>query len=56
MVTQKSWFCVLGSTAQFPIDPDLARLCDEGEIERYDSEALHNFADAFLKAISLRVK
>lgn len=42
--------------AQFPIDPDLARLCDEGEIERYDSEVLNNFADAFLQAMSARVK
>ena len=23
--------------AQIPIDPELARLCDQGEIERYDS-------------------
>jgi Mrp family chromosome partitioning ATPase len=26
--------------AQIPIDPDLARLCDEGNIERYDSETM----------------
>jgi hydrogenase maturation protease len=25
---------------QLPIDPDLARLCDEGNIERYDSDAM----------------
>ncbi len=25
---------------QLPIDPDLARLCDEGEIERYSSDAV----------------
>ena len=24
---------------QLPIDPELAKLCDEGEIERYDSDA-----------------
>ncbi len=35
---------------QIPIDPLLAQLCDEGHIERYDSEAVTNFADAFLKA------
>ena len=42
--------------AQFPIDPELARLCDEGEIERYDSEVLNNFADALLQAMPTRVK
>jgi len=25
---------------QLPIDPELARLCDEGEIERYSSDAV----------------
>jgi Mrp family chromosome partitioning ATPase len=35
---------------QIPIDPLLAQLCDEGNIERYDSDAVSNFADAFLKA------
>ncbi len=42
--------------AQFPIDPELARLCDKGEIERYDSEVLTGYADAFLKTITSRVK
>ena len=37
---------------QLPIDPDLARLCDEGNIERYDSAVLSTLADAFLKAMS----
>jgi len=36
---------------QFPIDPQLAQLCDEGDIERYDSEELNSFAEAFLKAM-----
>ena len=36
---------------QFPIDPELAQLCDEGNIERYDSEELNSFAEAFLKAV-----
>jgi Mrp family chromosome partitioning ATPase len=35
---------------QIPIDPLLAQLCDEGHIERYDSEAVNSFADAFLNA------
>lgn len=26
---------------QLPIDPELARLCDQGDIERYDSDAVH---------------
>ena len=42
--------------AQFPIDPNLARLCDEGEIERYSSDILSDFSEAFLKAMSTRVK
>ena len=36
---------------QFPVDPELAQLCDDGNIERYDSEELNSFADAFLKAV-----
>jgi Mrp family chromosome partitioning ATPase len=35
----------------FPVDPELAQLCDDGNIERYDSEELNSFADAFLKAV-----
>jgi len=42
--------------AQFPIDPELAKLCDEGDIERYDSEVLSGFVEAFLQAISARTK
>jgi len=41
---------------QIPIDPELSRLCDEGNIERYDSEILSGFADAFLQAMSARSK
>ena len=36
---------------QIPIDPELARLCDEGEIEQYDSEVVDSFAEALLKAL-----
>ncbi len=36
---------------QLPIDPELARLCDEGNIECYESTALTGLADAFLKAM-----
>lgn len=37
---------------QLPIDPQLARLCDEGDIERYDSEVLSDFVETFLRTIS----
>ena len=33
---------------QIPIDPELARLCDEGNIERYDSAVIDGLAQAFL--------
>jgi Mrp family chromosome partitioning ATPase len=39
---------------QLPIDPELAKLCDEGNIERYESAALTGLADAFLKAMSAK--
>jgi hydrogenase maturation protease len=42
--------------AQMPIDPQLAQLCDEGNIERYDSESMDTFADALVKAVAARVK
>jgi Mrp family chromosome partitioning ATPase len=41
---------------QLPIEPELAQLCDEGHIERYDSETLNNLAGAFLKAMSDKAK
>ena len=31
--------------AQIPIDPELARLCDQGEIERYDSEEVKRLGE-----------
>ena len=39
---------------QLPIDPELARLCDEGNIEHYESATLSGLADAFLKAMSAK--
>jgi Mrp family chromosome partitioning ATPase len=41
---------------QIPIDPELAQLCDEGNIERYNSERLNSFAEAFLKAAANKSK
>lgn len=37
---------------QLPIDPELAQLCDEGDIERYNSEAFIAFSQAFTEAMS----
>ena len=36
---------------QLPLDPELARLCDEGDIERYNSDAFVAFAQASLQAL-----
>jgi len=38
--------------AQLPIDPKLARLCDEGNIERYDSDALTSLGEALTRVSS----
>jgi len=35
-----------------PIDPELAVLCDEGEIERYDTKSFTDFAGLTLKTLS----
>jgi hydrogenase maturation protease len=32
--------------AQLPIDPELAKLCDEGNIERYDSDIIKKLGEA----------
>jgi len=36
---------------QLPIDPELARLCDEGNIERYDSEVVSQLEQSLLQTI-----
>jgi len=36
---------------QLPIDPELARLCDEGNIERYNSDAFATFSQAFIQVL-----
>ena len=38
---------------QFPLDPELAQLCDEGNIEHYSSDAFAAFAQAFAPTLSL---
>jgi Mrp family chromosome partitioning ATPase len=42
--------------AQIPIDPELAKLCDEGEIERYSSDVLDSLSQNFNQALPLRAK
>jgi len=39
---------------QLPIDPELARLCDEGEIERYNSDAVSNIFANVVVALNER--
>ena len=39
---------------QIPIDPELARLCDEGNIERYDSETVSTFGSALIQAVATK--
>ena len=41
---------------QLPIDPDLARLCDEGRIESYEGEIVTGLGDSLVRAISTTVK
>ena len=40
---------------QIPIDPELARLCDEGNIQRYASDILGSFSKALNQAVSTQV-
>jgi hydrogenase maturation protease len=40
---------------QLPIDPKLARLCDEGNIERYNAEIINSLGDSLCKAIPAKV-
>ena len=36
---------------QLPIDPELAKLCDDGDIERYDSEFVNGLGRSLLQAV-----
>jgi Mrp family chromosome partitioning ATPase len=42
--------------AQIPIDPELAKLCDEGKIERYSSEILDSLSRNFIQALPAKAK
>ncbi|MCX6011260.1 MAG: Mrp/NBP35 family ATP-binding protein [Chloroflexi bacterium] len=37
---------------QLPLDPELARLCDQGEIENYDSEIMNAFGQSLKQALA----
>jgi len=39
---------------QLPIDPALARLCDDGEIERYDSEVVKSLGESLAKSVPVK--
>jgi len=41
---------------QLPIDPELAKLCDEGNIERYDSAIIDHLGQALSQAVSAKIK
>lgn len=41
---------------QLPIDPELAKLCDEGNIERYDGKIVTRLGESLIEAVSSRVK
>jgi len=39
---------------QLPIDPELARLCDEGNIERYNSDIVKSLGESFSQVLSAK--
>jgi len=41
---------------QIPIDPELAKLCDEGKIEQYQTDLTISLADTMVKALATRGK
>jgi len=41
---------------QLPIDPELAKLCDEGNIERYDGEIVTRLGESLIEAMSSNVR
>lgn len=38
---------------KLPLDPELARLCDRGEVEKYQSDAFTEFGEACVRVLSL---
>jgi Mrp family chromosome partitioning ATPase len=41
---------------QLPIDPELAKLCDEGNIERYSGEIVTGLGESLIQVVSAEVK
>jgi hydrogenase maturation protease len=41
---------------QLPVEPELARLCDEGNIERYDGEMVSKLGESLIQALSVEGK
>jgi len=41
---------------QIPIEPELAKLCDEGNIERYDGEIITKLGEAIIRLIKTEAK
>lgn len=41
---------------QLPIEPGIVKLCDEGNIERYDSEIVTRLGESLIQAVSVAVK
>ena len=41
---------------QLPIDPELAKLCDEGNIERYSGDVMNSFSESLSEAISAKIR
>jgi Mrp family chromosome partitioning ATPase len=42
--------------ARIPVDPELAKLCDEGKIERYSSRIFESLSRNFIQALPIRAK
>jgi hydrogenase maturation protease len=41
---------------QLPINPEIAMLCDEGNIEGYNSELVTDLAESFIKSLAVKAK
>ena len=41
---------------QLPIDPELAKLCDEGKIERYSAEVVEQLGQSLAQSVPIKAK
>jgi hypothetical protein len=39
---------------QLPLDPEISKLCDEGNIERYDTEIMSSLGQSLSQAVPAR--